>query len=112
MATASRWRTGVAARRASAGAGAAREPSVPALKEAGAAVILRIGPTGAPEMARSRARVLLCQVPRDIVELRRRDPTAARSWRLALRAALTDAFDAGYELSGATRDGWYVLETD
>lgn len=95
-----------------AATGAAVEPNVPELKEAGAAVVLRIGATGAPEISRSRSRVLLCQVPADIVELRRKDPTGARSWRLALRAVMTDAFDAGYELSGATRDGWFVLETD
>ena len=95
-----------------AASGHAPEPEVAQLEEGGAAVVLRVGPTGSPEIARSRARVLLCQVPPDIVEIRRADPALARSWRLALRAAMTDALDAGYELSGATRDGWYVLETD
>jgi hypothetical protein len=30
---------------------------------------------------------------------------------MALRRKLTDAIAAGYDLSGATRSGWYVLET-
>jgi len=34
----------------------------------------------------------------------------ARSWRLALRRALGDAFAGGYRITGATRAGWYILE--
>jgi predicted GNAT superfamily acetyltransferase len=49
-------------------------------------------------------------VPEDIVSLRRSDPLLAREWRLALRKAFTEAIDSGYEVSGATRSGWYVLE--
>jgi predicted GNAT superfamily acetyltransferase len=49
-------------------------------------------------------------VPEDIVSLRRSDPSLARAWRLALRKTLTEAIESGYELSGATRSGWYVLE--
>jgi predicted GNAT superfamily acetyltransferase len=48
-------------------------------------------------------------VPEDIVAVRRADPALARSWRLALRSALVDALAAGYEVTGATRSGWYVL---
>jgi hypothetical protein len=29
---------------------------------------------------------------------------------LAVRDALSKAFDAGYRISGVTRTGWYVLE--
>jgi predicted GNAT superfamily acetyltransferase len=50
-------------------------------------------------------------VPDDIVALRRTDPSLARAWRMALRRAFTDAIAAGYEVSGATRSGWYVLES-
>jgi predicted GNAT superfamily acetyltransferase len=95
-----------------AATGSPEEPNVAVLQESGAAVVLRVGAAGAPEISRSRSRVLLCQVPADIVEIRRVDAALARSWRLGLRAVMTDAFDAGYELSGASRDGWYVLETD
>jgi len=94
-----------------AGAGRAAEPDVDALKAGGAAVVLGVGATGGPEIARSRSRVLLCQVPDDAVELRRTDPALARTWRHALRAAMTDAMDAGYEVTGATRSGWFVLES-
>ena len=53
---------------------------------------------------------LLVEVPDDIVALRREDPAVARAWRLALREALTLMLSAGCEITGATRDGWYVLE--
>jgi predicted GNAT superfamily acetyltransferase len=49
-------------------------------------------------------------VPQDIVALRRDEPAVAKAWRLALRDALTRMLSAGYEITGATRDGWYVLE--
>jgi predicted GNAT superfamily acetyltransferase len=50
-------------------------------------------------------------VPEDIVALRRSDPTLARAWRRALRETLGDAIQRGYVVVGATRDGWYVLES-
>jgi predicted GNAT superfamily acetyltransferase len=50
-------------------------------------------------------------VPEDIVALRRSDPSLAREWRMALRKTFIDAIAAGYEVTGATRSGWYVLET-
>jgi predicted GNAT superfamily acetyltransferase len=97
-----------------AAAGRAAEPQVDDLARAGAVKVLSVDPHGAPHAApsasRSSARVLLCQVPEDIVELRRHDPALARSWRMALRECLTDALASGYEVSGATRSGWYVLE--
>jgi predicted GNAT superfamily acetyltransferase len=49
-------------------------------------------------------------VPPDIVALRRDEPAVARAWRLAVRETLTKILSAGYEITGATRDGWYVLE--
>lgn len=97
-----------------AAAGRAREPRLDELVSAGAVEILSVGSDGGPlttpSAPRSSSRVLLCQVPEDIVELRRHDATLARSWRLALRKSLTDALARGYEVSGATRSGWYVLE--
>jgi predicted GNAT superfamily acetyltransferase len=53
---------------------------------------------------------LLVQVPEDIVALRREQPTLARSWRVAMREAMSRLLAGGYEITGATRDGWYVLE--
>jgi predicted GNAT superfamily acetyltransferase len=52
----------------------------------------------------------LVQVPEDIVALRGEQPALARAWRLALREALTNALAGGYEITGASRLGWYVLE--
>jgi predicted GNAT superfamily acetyltransferase len=93
-----------------AAAGRATEPEVEELLRAGAAVALSVGPAGEPVGGSSSARVLLCQVPEDIVALRRSDPTTARSWRVAVRRAFGDAFEAGYRVSGATRTGWYILQ--
>ncbi len=47
----------------------------------------------------------------DIVALRHSDPALARAWRGALRQALGGAMDRGYAITGATRSGWYVLES-
>jgi predicted GNAT superfamily acetyltransferase len=53
---------------------------------------------------------LLCQVPDDIVEIRRLQPGLAAEWRLALRATMGRAMQAGYVAAGMTRDGSYLLE--
>jgi predicted GNAT superfamily acetyltransferase len=93
----------------SAAAGRASEPSVHDLLRDGAAAVLSVGQSGEPVGGFSLSGVLLCQVPEDIVAVRRADPALAHSWRLALRRALSTAFDAGYGVTGATRTGWYVL---
>jgi len=93
-----------------AAAGRGAEPKLDQLRHHGAEAGLVVGPGGEPVASTSSARVLLCQVPDDIVSLRRSDPELARGWRVALRKAFTEAIDAGYEVSGATRSGWYVLE--
>jgi predicted GNAT superfamily acetyltransferase len=87
-------------------------PQPDGLRRDGALVVLSAGDAGEPVATGAVARVLLCQVPDDIVALRRSDPSLARSWRMALRKTFTDALAAGYEVSGATRSGWYVLETE
>lgn len=104
-----RWELDSPAAEAAAAGGA----SEPDLESLGADVVLEVGKDGRPvgsDHAR-RTRVLLCQVPADIVAIRRADKDQARGWRLALRAALTDALRAGYAVTGATRSGWYVLES-
>lgn len=73
--------------------------------------VVTVGPAGEPSVKASGARVILCQLPDDIVVLRRTDPALARDWRVTLRRVLRDALDAGYVIKGATRSGWYVLET-
>jgi predicted GNAT superfamily acetyltransferase len=95
-------------------AAAGRAPSFETarLVAAGACPILSVGGSGEPVVVESRAaRVLLCEVPEDIVQLRHSDPSLARSWRLALRSALTGAIARGYSITGATRSGWYVLDS-
>lgn len=94
-----------------AAAGRSPEPQLDELLAAGATPVLTVGDGGEPVETTSSARVLLCRVPEDIVSLRRSDPALARSWRMAVRKAFTEAIAAGYEVSGATRSGWYVLET-
>ncbi|WP_194906677.1 GNAT family N-acetyltransferase [Catenulispora rubra] len=53
---------------------------------------------------------LLCATPAAIQDLRREAPELARSWRFALRGALTEAMGRGYRITGFTRSGWYLLE--
>jgi predicted GNAT superfamily acetyltransferase len=78
----------------------------------GAVTTLSVGPAGEPVVSDAAvARVLLCQVPEDIVAVRRSDPALARAWRTAGRKAIGGALAAGYEVTGATRSGWYVLES-
>lgn len=56
------------------------------------------------------ARVVSCQVPRDILGIRRSDPALAMRWRRALRQTMGAAIDAGFVASAITRDGCYILE--
>jgi predicted GNAT superfamily acetyltransferase len=56
-----------------------------------------------------RGRPLFVPTPTDIVELRRTDPSAVRTWRTETREALTTALDAGRRVLGFTRDGSYVI---
>ncbi len=85
------------------------EPAVEELLLRDAAIVLSVGQAQEPVAGKLGTPVVLCQVPADIVALRRSDAGAARAWRLAVRKALTSAFAVGYEMSGATRSGWYVL---
>lgn len=86
-------------------------PDVEALRDAGAAVALSEGSNGVPAAGRADADLVLAQIPRDVVELRQRDPAAAARWRLALRRVMKPAFARGLRVTGMTRDGWYVLST-
>ena len=103
------WELNSAQARA-ASAGRAAEPELESLLRDGAGVVLSVGRSGEPVSGTSNSRVLICEVPEEIVALRHAQPPLARSWRLAMRQALGDAFDAGYRVTGATRTGHYVLE--
>lgn len=94
-----------------AASGGLPEIEVEKLRSWDTSAILSAGPGGRPVAEPSQSRVLLCQVPDDIVAMRRADPAMAYEWRLALRRALGDSMARGYEIAGATRSGWYVLES-
>lgn len=104
------WRLDTPSAEAAA-AGRSPEANLDELLRAGATAVLSVGDAGEPVEKPSSSRVLLCQVPEDIVAVRRTDPDLARAWRTALRRKLADAIAAGYQVTGATRSGWYVLET-
>ncbi|MDI1465690.1 GNAT family N-acetyltransferase [Catellatospora sp. KI3] len=103
----------------SAGAQAAargdvRDVDLAVLRAAGGAVLLDRGAAQEPRPAAVPldGRPLLVAVPDDVVALRERDPAAAVAWRLPVREALCAALDAGYRITGMSRDGWYTLEAD
>jgi len=93
-----------------AAAGRPHDPPEEDLKRWNLEALLAVGADGEPVPGSSSARVLLCQVPEDIVEIRRSQPQRGREWRMAVRTALKGAFEAGYRITGVTRTGWYVLE--
>jgi predicted GNAT superfamily acetyltransferase len=53
---------------------------------------------------------VLCATPAAIQALRHEAPDQARSWRFAVREALTGAIADGCRIAGFTRSGWYVLD--
>ena len=57
----------------------------------------------------ARNQILACQVPGDVVAMRRNSPTLTNSWRSALREALATLLHRGYEVKGFSRVGYYVL---
>ena len=105
-----RWRLdSEKAERAAAGVGS--ELDAEKLRAWHRDAILSIGPDGEPIADSKSSRVLICQVPDDIVAIRAANPALARRWRLALREALGSAMARGYEINGASKSGWYVLES-
>jgi predicted GNAT superfamily acetyltransferase len=85
------------------------QPDIDALRAAGVPVTLYAGPGGAPYVNEVDGDRLLLQLPPDIVALRRTDELLARSWREVLRETLVSGFADGYEVTGVTRDSWYLL---
>lgn len=82
---------------------------VDALRRSGVPVRLYAGAGGAPNLNDADGDRLLLQLPSDIVSLRRTDALLARSWREVLREILVSGFADGHEVTGVTRDGWYLL---
>ena len=76
--------------------------------------LIVIGADGAPRVAEPpHAReTVLVSLPDDVVSLRRADPDLGLQWRLAVRSALTSAFDVGLRISAVTSAGAYVLTPD
>lgn len=66
---------------------------------------------GAPRVAEPphAGETALVSLPDDVVGLRRADPDLGLQWRLAVRSALTSAFDAGLRVSAVTSSGAYLL---
>jgi predicted GNAT superfamily acetyltransferase len=96
---------GVAARSGSPGSpGPAEEGEPPAILAAGA--------DGEPVAgtAPGTSTRLRCWIPADILATRRTDPGLARRWRVAVRTALGGAVAEGYQVTGVSDSGWYVLE--
>ena len=87
------------------------EPDIEQFREAGAAVALDYDADNRPVAADSAAApLLLCHIPEDVVELRKRDPDVARDWRHALRDTFGYALQNGHKARAITRSGWYFLE--
>jgi predicted GNAT superfamily acetyltransferase len=56
-----------------------------------------------------RGPLRLVRVPADVEALRRSDPETATRWRLAVREQLGGLMDAGWAVSGASKEGFYVV---
>jgi predicted GNAT superfamily acetyltransferase len=53
--------------------------------------------------------VMRVATPEDVVVLRRTQPHEARRWRYEVRSALAEQVNAGAEVLGFTRDGFYLV---
>jgi predicted GNAT superfamily acetyltransferase len=85
------------------------EPVPSAPNGAGAAVLVgRDGNVPIPGTLRG-SRVSVA-TPHDIERLRVDDPALAVRWRMEVRDALAGAMEAGYRITGITRDGQYLVE--
>lgn len=110
-----RWRL-ASAKAVAAAAGERAELDQAAWCGSGAAVLLaRTGDGTAAERPVSGGelpadgRPVLVAVPADAEELRARDRGLAAEWRSAVRAALCSALATGYQITGVSKDGYYLL---
>jgi predicted GNAT superfamily acetyltransferase len=96
----------------SAASGRAAAPDVAALRRAGAEVALDEAADGRPVRLAASGPRQLVRIPADIEALRREHPATAADWTDAYRAVLGGSLAEGYRVTGASRDGWYVLTAD
>ncbi|MBI1351945.1 MAG: GNAT family N-acetyltransferase [Actinomycetales bacterium] len=75
-----------------------------------AALAGRFEPLDLLELAEAGRDVVEIDLPDDIVRLRAEAPAEAGRWRLDLRAALQEAFAAGYRIIGVSVADGYILE--
>ncbi len=73
--------------------------------------VIHVDGRGAPRLdgAPQPGETVLVPLPDDVVSLRRAHPELGLQWRLAVRDALTTAYDAGLVVTGVTSAGAYVL---
>lgn len=102
----------VAPRVRSAASGRAAAPDVAALRRAGAEVALDEDAAGRPAARSARGPRQLVRIPSDVEALRRERPSDGAAWTEAYREVLGGTLAAGYRVTGASRDGWYVLTAD
>ena len=88
------------------------EPDLEHWRNAGARVALDYDEDHRPLPIQGHAPLLLCHIPEDVVELRKRDPDTALAWRRALRSTFGVALQNGHKAREITRNGWYVLEQE
>lgn len=89
-------------------AAASGAPSFAAAEPA-AVEALSMSVDGRPVLGSLAGDRLLVAVPPDIEGLRRTDPSAAQSWRTAVREVLGTLLAEGAVVTGFDRAGWYVL---
>ncbi|MEA2684018.1 MAG: hypothetical protein QOK05_2346 [Chloroflexota bacterium] len=77
-----------------------------------AAVALEVGADGNPRETGATGDEVACQVPADIVAVRRGDPGTGRRWRVALRNVLSPRMDRGLRITAMNRAGWYLVGPD
>lgn len=85
-------------------------PTIDELHERGAQVALAVGTDDSPIETPVMSDTILVGIPRDIVELRRRDPQLGARWRSASRAALEGALNDGFAITALAQPGFYVLK--
>lgn len=96
-------------------AGVASDPDPAALVADGAVIALDevdgqpVVAAPAADAAAPDASVRLVRVPADVETLRHADPATALRWRLAVREVLGGLMGDGWTVSGASKDGFYVV---
>ncbi|HWC14244.1 MAG TPA: GNAT family N-acetyltransferase [Actinomycetota bacterium] len=85
-------------------------PDIAELREAGAEIALDAGPDGSPIETTASSDTILVGIPRDIVEIRRRNAELGSHWRSASRSALEGRLNDGFVITALAKPGYYVLE--